>query len=121
MSALERRLRAAATRLIARHGKAVTLRRTVRSYDPATGQTGETVTDFPVTASPPESFDLRHIDGTLVRAGDAVISLAADGLAVAPSAETDSVLLDGATWTVVQVARRYAGEAPALYTLHLRS
>lgn len=121
MTGLERRLRAAAARLIDRHGKAATLRRTVRSFDPATGETGETVTDSPVTASPPESFDLRRIDGTLVRAGDAVISLAAEGLAVEPAAETDSVILDGASWTIVQVSRRFAGEAPVLYTLHLRS
>lgn len=120
MTALERRLRAMAERLIARHGKAVTLRRVERSFDPSTGEVTETVTDVAATASPPESFGLARLDGTLVRAGDLALSLAAKGGAIEPAPETDAVIFDGETWSIVQVARSYAGEQVALYTLHLR-
>lgn len=63
-------LAATADRLITKFGAAATLRvRTAGAYDPATGQSAQTDTDYPIKAA---VFDVRNeeIDGTLIKASD---------------------------------------------------
>ncbi len=117
---LDSTARAKALRLIRTYGKPVIIRRVTRSFDPASGKTTETHEDFPATVSPPEHFRETLIDGTLVRAGDLWVELAAEGLAVVPEPARDRIVIDGTTWSLQRVDPVMSGVQTALYTLHLR-
>ena len=117
---LDRTARATAERLIRAFGKAVTIRRVTRSFDPADGKTAETHKDFPAKVSPPERFQEALIDGSLVRAGDLRAELAAEGLTIVPEPTRDRIVIDGTAWSLLRVDPVMSGERTALYTLHLR-
>ena len=112
--------RATAERLIARFGKAITLRRAARTYDPATGKTTDTTQDFLVKISPPDRFRENLVDGELVRSGDLQAFMAAKGAPVVPEQTTDKAIIDGVPWTLVRVDPVFSGEQAAFYTLHMR-
>ena len=117
---LDATARATAERLIRAFGKAVTIRRATRSFDPASGKATETHEDFPAKISPPERFRESLIDGSLVRAGDLRAELAAENLAIVPEPARDKVVIDGTAWNLRRVDPVMSGEQTALYTLHLR-
>jgi hypothetical protein len=117
---LDATARATAERLIRAFGKAVTIRRVTRSFDPASGKATETHEDFPAKISPPERFREALIDGTLVRAGDLRAQLAAEGLTIIPEPARDRIVIDGTAWDLLRVDPVMSGEQTALYTLHLR-
>jgi hypothetical protein len=61
-----------------------------------------------------------HVKNTLVETGDLEVTIAADGLAIMPSVNTDSVVMDGANWAVMTVEPIFSGELAALYNIIVR-
>lgn len=120
MTALDKKARATAQRLVDKYGKAITIRRTVSSYDPATGTETTTNTDYSTKTAPPENYRLDQIDGTLVKRGDQRLLVAAQGLSIEPSAQTDSVIMDATTWAVVAVEAIWSGEQVAGWYIQVR-
>ena len=116
---LDATARTTAERLIRAFGKAVTIRRVTRSFDPASGKAVETTQDFPAKVSPPERFREDLVGGTLVRAGDLRAQLAAEGLTFIPEPVRDRIVIDGTAWELLRVDPVMSGEQTALYTLHL--
>lgn len=117
---LDKTARLTAQRLIRKFGKTATLQRTTRTNDVATGKTTDKITTAAVKVSPPEAFRADQIDGTLVHQGDAMVNLAARGLTITPTPETDAMLLDSVIWRVVAVETVWSGDLPALFKLQLR-
>jgi len=116
----EARWRQQAQRFADTRGKAMTLRRTTSTFDPATGDTTESTSDTSIDASSPRAFSPERIDGTLIQDGDAVVAIPAQQLTTTPTPETDSVLIDGVEWQVVRVQPRYAGEQVTTYSVQVR-
>lgn len=116
-------LAATAKALILKFGKGAVLRRPNAVYDAATGTNvaGSPATrDFPVVISPPSPFATRYINGESILEGDTSAMVAAQGLAIVPTPDSDLVVLNGTVWQVVDVANVYSGELVAVYKLHLR-
>lgn len=116
-------LGATAQQLILKFGKAAVIRRPSRAYSATAGtyiDNSPAVTAYAVTVSPPDPFASRFINGETVLEGDAKCSVAAQGLAIVPTAASDKLVLDGSVWNIVDVARLYSGERVAAYELHIR-
>lgn len=114
-------LRPLARKLVDGFGKAVTLRRIASgTYDPTTGAiSGSVTTDFEIRGVV-RSLEDGHVKNTLVETGDLEVTIAAEGLPVEPSANTDSIVMDNGTWAVVSVEPIFSGELAALYNLVVR-
>jgi len=118
--ALDAEMRDLAVELTEEFGKPITItRETGSSYDPSTGTTSPTYTDYSANSAPPSSFEYRNIDGSLIQTGDLVIGVPAKGLNIEPST-ADTVKLDGTVYQVVQVRPQWSGEKVALYEMQLR-
>lgn len=118
---LDSTLRPLARRLVDSFGKAITLRRVSKgTYDPATGSlTGQTTADYP-TNGVVRALEEKHLKNTLVEAGDMEITVAADGLDIAPDPSTDLVIVGLDTWDIISVEPIFSGELVALYNLIVR-
>mgnify|MGYP006445372685 CR=1 FL=1 len=109
-------------------GKDITLRRTDSTFDPGTGQTTETNFDFLIRAHPPKDFTTDEIADTLIQQGDTVVDVPAASVDMtatgasggAAPTTSDKLLMDGFTWTLVDVGRAYGGSDVAIYRLHAR-
>jgi len=95
------------------------------TFNPETGQyDGRTETEHTVVCTPPGNYrrylSERSADGGLsIERGDIQIGLPAQGLTFEPKT-TQTVVVAGKTWQVVEVLPIYSGELPALYILNLR-
>jgi len=116
---LDKRMRALGQRLVGTYGKSVTLRRTTSSFDPSTGQTTESTTDY-ATSGVLENYADSRTDGTLIQTGDLQVTVPALNLSVTPDQETDSLMIDSEAWTIVNLSRIYSGEQQALYQMQVR-
>jgi len=116
---LDKRMRAAAQRLIDDFGKPTTLQRTSTTYDPGTGTTTETTTDYSVNGVL-EAYSENRIDGTLVKVGDMRLTVPARDLAVTPDQTVDRVIIDGTQWSIVNIGRLYSGAQVATYEMQVR-
>lgn len=117
--ALDQQMRALAVDLINEYGKTIKLTREITTFDPSTGQTVTTETDYSVVSTPPADFSRSRVDGTLIQQGDMYIEIAAQGLAIAPE-DTDKVTIDGQVWSIVGISPVYSGELVTMYGLQLR-
>lgn len=128
MSAFYDRMAATALRLIERFGQTAMLSDTPEpgpdDYDPVTG-TGPVV--VPVT-QPGQVILLDYTEqeagiinaaGSLVQQGDKKILLAAKGLAWPPTM-TNTILVDGLTWTIVNIKSTNPAGTLLVYELHGR-
>lgn len=96
-------------------GLAMTLRRTVPGeYDPTTGTSSETTTDYAGSAFR-QDFDLKDIDGSLVKSGDVLFLVSPvllDGSDTPEPKTQDKIIFDGQTYNVESVKPwNYAGMA----------
>ena len=125
MSAFYDRMAATALRLIERFGQAATLSEvSAGEYDPVTGIDSE-----PVTLTQPgqvilldfteQEAGIINAAGSLVQQGDKKIMLAAKGLAWPPTM-TNTILVDGLTWTIVNIKSTNPAGTPLVYELHGR-
>lgn len=112
------RMAHSALRLIGEKGASLTYRRIVPSFDPLTGVTITATEDFPVSGVVQEAAP-GPLDDTLVRRGDRLVLLAAEGLPVAPSAGS-LLVMDGAEWAIVHVGAIRPGDAPVAFRVQVR-
>lgn len=118
--ALDSVFRPLAPALINKFGTAATLRRRTSAFTASTGVATQTDADTAVVITPPAPFKESRIEKGLAIVGDMQCMVAAQGLAIAPSAETDHVVHAGIEWHVVDVQPVYSGNLVAAYKLHLR-
>lgn len=69
--------------------------------------------------TPPEPFDSRYVDGTLIKQDDVQCYVAASGLPFTP-AKGIKVAIDGKLFHVEATRSVYSGEQVALYWMQLR-
>ena len=94
-----------------------TYRRTVSTYNPATGGMVKVNTDYAVPLIL-VGFSNYEIDRQVIQAFDMKGILEQKNLSVTPNPATDTVLKDGKVYSVI----RYVSDpANAVYTLHLRA
>lgn len=114
------RLATTASRLLAKHGRNITLRRTsAGTYDPATGTASSTTSDQTLKGA---LFDfgkgVTTVRGTLVEAGDKELYVEAR-TGVVP-ATRDTVIVGADTYSVVSVGEINPAGTPVVYSAHLR-
>jgi len=110
-----------AKRLIARRGLAMTLKVTTKgTYDPNTRLFGaDTVTDHPCVGIV-EDYNLKDIDGTVIKHGDKKITIAASDLTVTPLAE-NLLVIGTETWQVVRNKPLAPAGIPVIHTVQVRT
>ena len=116
-------LRNVATRLIARNGRLVTLRKIVdtapananRPWEPS----GQTFTDFTVR-SVIIPFNITEVDGTLILAQDKQAYISAQDIGDVDIIPKDEIIDGARTYRIVNVTDLSPNEEKVLYTLQLR-
>ena len=113
-------VRATAGRLLAadKFGRGMTLRRTTMAYNPATQTSTPTVADYAASGVVAEYED-KDIDGTLVKAGDRLIILSAEGLAITPT-PADKVIVGGVVYSIVRDKPTNPAGVAVVYELQVR-
>lgn len=111
MTAIYSRFAARAADLLDTYGKSVTLTRAAGGSQTVKGLE--------------EAYSDKAIDGTLIKAGDVMLHLAAtdtSGAAVTPPKPTaDRITMGGKTWVVVRVMPVQPGDTLVMTTLQLRA
>ncbi|MES2973365.1 MAG: hypothetical protein V4757_07135 [Pseudomonadota bacterium] len=119
MSAFYDNLQATATRLIKQYGSAMVLRRAgPATYNPATGTSSSTPTDFPCTGVELD-FDTRSIDGTLVKVGDRKVYIEAESFDVVPQ-PGDRIVAGGVAREVIRSKPLAPGGQVLLHEVQVR-
>jgi len=116
--ALATPLRKVASKLMARFGGVVTIRRVSAGvYNPETGTVTETATDT-VTRGVLEDVSLREVTD-LVQSGDKRLTIAAADVTVAPTT-ADEVVITGTVYQVITVRTIEQYNTPITHELILR-
>lgn len=126
MALLDGPMRALAQNLAGKFGISGTLTRiTSDGYNPTLGDTDPTTATHTVAGVLEEmredEFGQSLGGGGVIQHGDLKYTIHAQGLSVTPDPETDTVAVDGVTYTLVGVKPVYSGEQVALFTLVLRN
>lgn len=91
------------------------------AYDVKTGENlPGGVTSYPITVTPPEPFQKREIDGTVIQKNDLKCYIAAKDIPVVPTPRTDTLTLGGIVYNIVRVEPISSGSLICLYGIHLR-
>lgn len=108
----------------------MTLRRTIPgTFDPVTGTAGAaTVTDYDTygllqnidSKAANQFYGTGALQGSLIQKDDEMVLLSASGLAIAPSGETDNLIIGSDTFSVVSVVPLKPGGVSVMYTLQVR-
>lgn len=110
---------ATALRLIARFGQAVTITSRVQgTYNAATSAATVTETTQ-TTRGVLDQYKWREIDGSLVKAGDLKLIVAAKGLS-APAINDSATLADGSKLTIKNIEVVSPGATPIIYICQVR-
>ena len=118
MATLAEDLAATTRRQIEDKGRPITLRLVEAAFDPASGESAPVTTDSEAFGLFSE-FEERQIDGSVVRAGDKLLLIAAEGLNAVPT--PDYKVVDGAdVWNVAHVSAVQPGPTAVLYKLRIR-
>ena len=116
--ALAKPLRKVASKLMARFGGVVTIRRiTAGAYNTSTGSAAETTADT-VVSGVLEDVNLREVND-LVQAGDKRLMIAAADLSFTPTT-ADRVLISNVQHQVIRVTTIEQDNTPITYELILR-
>jgi len=90
------------------------------SYDPTTGkQTTGDVTPYAKKIIPPYEFDLRYVDGDLIKVGDAWTGVAGKDIEFTLK-KGIRVTIGSDIWTIQRIKPICSGNRNPLYLLHLR-
>lgn len=119
MTALDTTFRNLAKNLIADYGPSAILRRKDATYDVTSGKAAQSGTDYDVKISPPSPVTENMVNGT-VENGDLVTYVAAQGLAIRPSINTDYLVWDSDEWKLVEVKPLVSGDQFAAYRVVFR-
>lgn len=86
-------------------GTTQVLRRVGGTYNPTDGTTtSPTSTDYAIKLiGPPIQPTQNKFPGTEIKQGDAAFLIQASGLTVTPDTASDSLVIDGVTWKIVEV------------------
>jgi hypothetical protein len=95
-----------------------THRRQTRTYDPATGKNTTSNSDTTVKITPPNPYDQRRIDNTLIQQGDMMIMMSSNS-GIVPTL-SDKFVIGAGTWQVVNIKPIVSGEQTAAYEIQLR-
>ena len=118
MATLAEALAATTRRQIKDKGRPITLRLVEAAFDPASGESVPVTTDSDAFGLFTE-FEERQFDGSVVRAGDKLLLIAAEGLNAAPT--PDYKVIDGTeVWNVEHVSAVQPGPTAVLYKLRIR-
>lgn len=104
---------------IADKGRSVTISRGGDDFDPSTGIMGGTATTTVVKAVV-SGFKTHQIDGTVIKAGDKMFLIAADGLTIKPD-ESDKIVDGAETYQVQNVEAVQPGDTALLYKVQARA
>jgi len=116
---LDSRARDTAEAMIAKFGKAMTLRRaTVGAYDPSTGAAAEVTADYPIVGVVAQPSPAMFQAGLAV-AGDITVLIAAKATSLVP-VPGDEIVIDGVTWQATSVRSMFSGELIATYEVMAR-
>ena len=85
--------------ILAEFGQPVTIRHAESTYNPATGESGQVVTDT-VTVGAKFPYGDKHIDGTLILSGDEQMYVSPVGVSIVPG---DRILIGANSYAVVRV------------------
>lgn len=89
-------------------------------YDPATGDRAQgNPTNYSLRVIPPYAYELKYINGDIIKVGDMQSGVAASGLEFTPR-QGMKVTIDSTVWQIVRTNPIYSGERIALYMLQLR-
>ena len=117
---LDTRARATAEAMIAKFGKAMTLRRaTVGTYDAAQGTAAEVPTDYSIVGVVAQPSPAMFQAGLAV-AGDITVLIAAQATSLVP-VPGDELIIDDVTWQATSVRSMFSGELIATYEVLARS
>jgi N-acetylmuramoyl-L-alanine amidase len=102
-----------------------TLRKKVKGvYDPsADAFASETNSDSSITASPPQAYSTREIDGSSILRGDMKIIMPAEinGTAqTVPDPQSDQLILGTTTFKIIAVDPIHGGADPAAFEIQCR-
>lgn len=115
---LARSLRGIATKLMAKFGGSVTIRRvTTGVYNPTTGTSSEFITDA-MLRGVLQDVNLREVND-LIQAGDKRLLIAAADIVFTPTT-ADRVIIEGRTLQVIQVQTIEQDNTAITYELILR-
>lgn len=111
---------AAALRLITKYGVSATIRRVTKGdYNAATGSRSEaTVLEYPCKAIV-EEYELKEVDGSIIKLEDRKIIVAAQGLAIRPDSG-DMVVMSATTLQIVKNWPTSPGGVDIIHTLQVR-
>jgi len=118
--ALDTRARATAETMIAKFGKAMTLKREVVGTYDATQGTAPVVPVSHSVIGVVSQPSVQSVASDLAQSGDLVVMISAKALSVVPQAG-DILLMDSVPWQIITVRSTYSGEEVALYELLTRS
>jgi hypothetical protein len=117
--ALANPLRKVASKLMAKFGGVVTIRRiTVGAYNTSTGTAAETTSDT-VLRGVVEDVNVREVND-LIQSGDKRLTVAAADVAAVPST-ADRVLIGGITHQIIRVTTIEQDNTPITHELILRA
>lgn len=120
MTALDRKFRSLATRLIAKNGKGVTYTSISNgSYNAADGSVTNTETTATIKAIIEDLGSQSGKESWQVQAGDKKFTIAAESLQ-SPK-KGDKITLDGVVYSVVDVKEIWSGEQIAVYEIQGRT
>lgn len=117
--ALDSVFRPLAVQLINAFGTTATWIKTAETFSATTGQTTRTETTYSVVVSPPEPYDTRRVDGSVIQVGDATCLLQGAALSFTPEIG-DLITILSTRWQVIGVNPIVSGEQIAAYELQLR-
>jgi len=113
---------AKALALIQKFPKAATFTTATQTYNPATGATTESgAVNHSVTTSPPIPYELRYVDGDIIKATDVMVVLSSSGISFTPD-EGQKVTYGSEIYRVVSVEKLDVGgtDAVVAYIVQLR-
>ena len=121
MTGLDDRLVPRAKVLVEKYGKELTFTDapTPGEYDPATGKSTWTPSDYVVKCTPPTGVSEAMVNGDTILSGDMETYLPAQNLAFTLT-DTMKVVFASSTWAITAIEPVYSGDSVALYGLRLR-
>lgn len=111
--------------VIGQLSKPAVLQRTIKgAYTPQTGASAaDVVTTYALRVTPPMSADFRNREGSLIQSGDLIVQIAdleLTNLELTLTPQTDKILLDGITWTIVSHRPIYTQTLIGMHEVVLR-
>jgi hypothetical protein len=114
-------MRGVADSLITDLGNSATFKnKTSDVYDPTTGKTTTATADKAVTVAGPFGVDPKLVDGDLIQARDAIITLSAEGITTWSPDVGEKVVIDSKTWVIVEIKTHRTQDTTIAWEMRIR-